>query len=122
GSDIDVAISPQQITIGSILTELRQNDVSDVVAVHSLRRGAAEALEVVMHAQCRSAGRTIRELKLPAGATIGAIVRGRSVVMGHDDVQVLPDDHVILFVTDKRDIPEVEKLFSRKSLLGRLTS
>lgn len=122
GSDIDVALSPQQITIGSILTELRQNDVSDVIAVHSLRRGAAEALEVLAHAQCRSVGRTIRELKLPAGATIGAVVRDKTVVMGHDDVQILPDDHVILFVTDKREIPEIEKLFSRKGLLGRLTS
>ncbi|MDP2228642.1 MAG: Trk system potassium transporter TrkA [Moraxellaceae bacterium] len=123
GSDIDVALSPQQITIGSILTELRQNDVDDVIAVHSLRRGAAEAIEVIAHANCRIAGRAISELKLPAGATIGAVVRTGTVVMGHDDVRIEPGDHVIVFVTDKQEIPEVERLFSRKrSLLQALRS
>jgi len=38
---IDIAISPQQATIGTLLTRVRRGDV---VQVHSLRRGAAEAL------------------------------------------------------------------------------
>lgn len=119
GTDIDIAISPQQITIGSILTELRQGDV---VAVHSLRRGAAEAIEVIAHSDCRIAGKAIGELKLPAGATIGALARGNSVLMGHDDVRIEPGDHVIVFVTDKREIPEIEKLFSRRrTILEKLT-
>lgn len=120
GTDIDIAVSPQQITIGSILTELRQGDV---VAVHSLRRGAAEAIEVIAHSDCRIAGKAIGELKLPAGATIGAIARPNAVIMGHDDVKIEPGDHVIVFVTDKREIPEIEKLFSRRrTILEKITS
>ena len=110
----------QQITIGSILTELRQGDV---IAVHSLRRGAAEAIEVIAHSDCRIAGKAIRELKLPAGATIGAIARPNEVIMGHDEVRIEPGDHVIVFVTDKREIPEIEKLFSRRrTIIEKITS
>ncbi len=85
----------------------------DVVAVHSLR-GAAEALEAVAHGDKSSSkvvGRTIEEIKLPPGTTIGAIVRNDEVLIAHDDVVVESGDHVILFLVDKRRINEVERLF-----------
>ncbi len=111
GTDIDIAVSPQQITIGSILTELRQGEV---VSVHSLRRGAAEAIEVIAGGNCRLVGRAISELDLPEGATIAALVRENDVLMAHGSVQILPDDHLVVFVSDKRSIPDVEKLFGSK--------
>ncbi|HBP40329.1 MAG TPA: Trk system potassium transport protein TrkA, partial [Halomonas sp.] len=43
--------------------------------------------------------------------TIGAIVRGKEVMIGHGDVMVESGDHVILFVIDKRRIRDVERLF-----------
>lgn len=120
GTDIDIAVSPQQITIGTILTELRQGDV---ISVHSLRRGAAEAIEVVAHDDCPIAGRAIRDLELPQGATIGALVRNDTVIMGHDNSSIEAGDHVIVFVTDKKEIPEIEKLFNRRrSFLEKITS
>jgi trk system potassium uptake protein TrkA len=108
---IDIAISPQQATIGSLLAHLRRGDV---VAVHSLRRGAAEAIEAVAHGDAstsRVVGRAIQEISLPRGTTIGAIVRGEEVLMAHHDTVIEANDHVILFVVDKRHIPEVERLF-----------
>lgn len=108
---IDIAISPEQATIGSLLTHVRRGDV---VQVHSLRRGAAEAIEAVAHGDRSSSkvvGRSIEEIKLPAGTTIGAIVRGDKVMIAHHDTLVESDDHVILFLVDKRKIREVEKLF-----------
>ncbi|MEC9254704.1 MAG: Trk system potassium transporter TrkA, partial [Pseudomonadota bacterium] len=104
GGMIDVAISPQQATIGSLLTHVRRGDV---VNVHSLRRGAAEAIEAIAHGDSMSSkvvGRRVGEIKLPPGTTIGAIVRGDDVIMGRSDVVVESDDHVILFVMDKRHI------------------
>ena len=56
-------------------------------------------------------GRRIDELKLPRGTSIGAIVRGEEVLIAHHDTVVESEDHVILFLTDKRDIRQVEKLF-----------
>ncbi|MCU7853395.1 MAG: Trk system potassium transporter TrkA [Candidatus Thiodiazotropha sp. (ex Monitilora ramsayi)] len=108
---IDIAISPQQATIGTLLTRVRRGDV---VQVHSLRRGAAEAIEAVAHGDRSSSkvvGRAIEEIKLPKGTTIGAVVRGDQVLIAHHDTMIESEDHVILFVVDKRRIREVEKLF-----------
>ncbi len=108
---IDVAISPQTVTIGSLLAHVRRGDV---VRVHSLRRGAAEALEVVVHGDADSSkviGRRIEDIALPEGTTLGAVVRGEDVIIAHHDTTVQPDDHLILFLTDRRHIDAVEKLF-----------
>ncbi len=109
--DIDIAISPPQATIGSLLAHVRRGDV---VMVHSLRRGAAEAIEAIAHGDASSSrvvGRTIEEITLPQGTTIGAIVRGEQVLIAHHDTVIEAEDHVLLFVVDKKRIPEVERLF-----------
>jgi trk system potassium uptake protein TrkA len=108
---IDIAISPQTITIGSLLAHVRRGDV---VRVHSLRRGAAEALEAIVHGNERSSrvvGKRVEEIKLPDGASIGAIVRREQVIMAHHDTVVQCDDHVILFLSDRRHVEAVERLF-----------
>lgn len=133
---IDIAISPAQVTIGSLLAYVRHGDVA---AVHSLRRGAAEALELVVHGDAKSSnvvGRRIDEIKLPKGATIGAIVRGLpkpeglfgespsleqgkiahedgtiKVIIAHHDTIIESEDHVILFVINRKMIREIERLF-----------
>ena len=111
GQEIDIAISPQQITISSLLTHVRKGDIS---AVHSLRRGAAEALEITAHGDPKTSkvvGRRLDELDLPPGTTVGAILRGDQVIIAHRHVVVEEDDHVILFLTDPSKISLVEKLF-----------
>lgn len=130
--NIDIAISPAQVTIGSLLAHVRRGDV---VAVHSLRRGAAEALELVAHGDANSSkvvGRKVADIKLPKGATIGAIVRGLSaiesrgwnneegkgphddnaqVLIAHHDTIIEAEDHIIVFVINKKLIRQVEKIF-----------
>jgi trk system potassium uptake protein TrkA len=109
---IDIAISPQSVTIGSLLAHVRRGDV---VRVHSLRRGAAEAIEIVIHGDPGTStvvGRRIDELRLPEGTTIGGVVRGDEVIIAHHDTVLQADDHVILFLTDRRQIESVERLFS----------
>lgn len=111
GGEIDIAISPQQATIGSLLTHVRRGDI---VNVHSLRRGAAEALEAIAHGDKHSSkvvGKAIGSIELPQGTTIGAIVRDEEVLIAHDNIIVETGDHVILFLVDKKRIPEVERLF-----------
>ncbi len=108
---IDIAISPQTITIGSLLAYVRRGDVA---RVHSLRRGAAEAIEAIAHGDSETSkvvGRAVEAIRLPEGTTIGAIVRGDEVIMGHHDTVIAEGDHVILFLTDRRHVEAVEKLF-----------
>jgi len=108
---IDVALSPQTITIGSLLAHVRRGHV---VKVHSLRRGAAEALEAIVHGTgttSRVVDRRVEDIPLPEGTTIGAVVRGDEVIMAHHDTVVNADDHVILYLSDRRHVEAVERLF-----------
>jgi trk system potassium uptake protein TrkA len=115
GSTIDIAVSPAQTVIGELLAHVRRGDV---VAVHSLRRGAAEALEGVARGDERTSrlvGRTVDQLALPGGVRIGAIVRGEGreqrVLMPHHDTVIQTDDHLVIFIPNKRQVREVERMF-----------
>lgn len=129
GGPIDIGLSPAQVSIGPLLTHVRRGDVA---RVHSLRRGAAEALELVAHGDRNTSkvvGRRIDELPPIRGAHIGAIVRKSKetevvqregflvdayldhVIIPHHDTVIEPDDHVIVFCMRKRQVTEVERLF-----------
>ncbi len=111
GSEIDIAISPQQATTSSLLSHVRRGDT---LKVHSLRRGAAEALEIVAHGDRKNSkvvGRAIEDIKLPPGTTIGALVRDGKVIITHHDTLIESDDHAIVFMIDKQHTRAVEKLF-----------
>ncbi|QZA76607.1 Trk system potassium transporter TrkA [Deefgea tanakiae] len=112
GGKIDVALSPAQVTIGALLAHVRQGDIA---AVHSLRRGEAEAIELIAHGTrdtSKVVGRQLDEIKLPQGADLAAVVRGNKVMIAHHDTVIQSDDHVILFIDNKRHIRDVEKLFA----------
>jgi len=117
--NIDIAVSPQQITLGALLTKVRRGDV---VRVHSLRQGTAEALETVAHGSpetSRVVGRTVEDIPLPGGTTIAALVREGNVIMAHHDQTIEAGDHVILFLTetDEKHIRALEKLFQPSAVL-----
>jgi trk system potassium uptake protein TrkA len=111
GGEIDVAVSPQLATIGTLLAHVRRGDI---VSVHSLRRGAAEAIEIVAHGDAKSSkviGKAIMHINLPPGTTIGAITRADQVIIAHDSTVIESGDHVIMFLVDKKYIRDVERLF-----------
>lgn len=115
GSTIDIALVPAQTVIGELLAHVRRGDVA---AVHSLRRGAAEAIEGIARGDARTSrlvGWRIEQIVLPDGARFGAIVRGKSrhceVLMPHHDLIIEDGDHVIIFIPNKSLLRAVEKLF-----------
>ncbi len=110
-SVLDIAISPRLSTVSALLSHVRRGDV---VAAYSLRRGVAEAIEAVVHGDrktSRLVGRRLDEIRLPQGATLGAIMRGNAFLDLSEDIVIQDRDHVIIFVIDKRHIPDVERLF-----------
>ena len=125
GTQIDIALSPAQTMLGELLAYVRQGDVQ---AVHSLRRGVAEALEIVARGDrktSRVVGRSVTELKLPKGAQVGLIMRGLpapdeetpatgappEVIIPHGDTVIRSNDHVVIFLPRRRQVHDVEKLF-----------
>ncbi len=112
---IDIAIAPSQITIGTFLAEI---EGKDVVRVHSLRNGAAEAIEAIAQesksGKQSSIGKELGEISLPEGVTIGALIRDDKGKIAHDHVHLRENDHVILFLTDKSAIKQVKETFAPK--------
>ena len=111
GSHIDIAVSPSQATMSELLRHVRRGDV---VAVHRLRQGAAEALEAVAHGDrstSKVVGRRVCEIRLPKGAAIVTLVRGDDIIMAMPDTLVESGDHVIVFVPSRRQMARVERLF-----------
>ena len=112
---IDIAIAPSQITIGTFLAEI---EGKDVVRVHSLRKGAAEAIEAIAQesktGKPSSIGKELGEISLPEGVTIGALIRDNKGKIAHDHVHLRVNDHVILFLTDKSAIKQVKETFAPK--------
>ena len=130
GGPIDIGISPAQVSIGTLLAHVRHGDVAEV---HSLRRGAAEALELVAHGDAKTSkivGKRIGDIDWPHGVTVAALVRNfdqavvightddwtaitrhGEVVIAHHDTVIQPEDHVIVFCTRKKLVKKVEKLF-----------
>jgi trk system potassium uptake protein len=111
GSSIDIAVSPQQVTLSALLTHIRQGTM---VRVHSLRRGAAEAIEAVAIGDRRTSrivGRAVEELELPPGTTIGGIVRGEELLIAHHDLIIEANDHLIVFLVDRTQSRKVELMF-----------
>jgi len=109
--EIDIVVSPEDITIGSLLAAVR---ASDIVSVHQIATGDGEAMEIIVHGDSKTSklvGKKISELKLPETIIIGAVVRDGKVILANNDVEINTNDHVILFVLDKKEIPKIEKMF-----------
>ncbi len=122
GTQIDIALSPAQAMLGELLAYVRRGDVQ---AVHSLRRGVAEALEIVARGDrktSRVVGRRVSEIRLPPSVHMGLIVRGLpepgqqgagepEVIIPRSHTVVESGDHVVFFLPHKRLVREVERLF-----------
>ncbi|EIJ68519.1 MULTISPECIES: Trk system potassium transporter TrkA [Pasteurellaceae] len=111
GGTIDIAVSPQQATISALLSHVRKGDVKNVV---SLRHGQAEALELVIHGDTTTSnvvGRKLGELKLPQGVMVGALLRDNEVIIASKNLILQEEDHVVIYISDKKYVSDVEKMF-----------
>ena len=116
GTDIDVTVSPTQASLGELLRHIRYGDV---VNAQELYRGSSEALEIIAHGSKKSSkvvGKQLQEIAFPQGVSVGAIVRGEGedakILMAEPDLTVVAEDHLILFIPNKKMIPRIEQLFA----------
>lgn len=112
--DVDMVVSPDQITVSGILAHIRKGDT---MMVHSLQQGKAEAIDLIVHGDAKHSqvvGKSISEIDLPDGVVVGSIVRDNEVIMGSRSLIIKEGDHVLLVLTDVSKIHEVEALFTEK--------
>ena len=105
---IDVVISPRAITVSNILQHVRRGRIH---AVHSLHEGFGELIEADALETSTLVGKPLREVKLPVGVLIGAVVRSGQVISPRGSTVVQAGDRVILFATADA-VKKVEKMFS----------
>lgn len=111
GTQVDLAISPKHSTISALLAYVRRGDV---VRAHTLRRGGAEAIEVIAHGtpgNSRVVGHRLEDINLPPGTNIGALTRGDEVLIARPETVIEAGDHVMIFIIDKEQTVAVEQLF-----------
>lgn len=111
GSEIDLAISPQHITVGSILAHIRKGDIT---RVYSLPSNSAEVIEIVAHGDEKTSkvvGKAVDEVKMPHGTSIAAIVRGDNELIMLRDTVIQSEDKVLVFVDESKRVVSIEKLF-----------
>ncbi|GKT12818.1 MAG: trk/ktr system potassium uptake protein [Thiomicrorhabdus sp.] len=113
-NSIDIAISADSITTSNLLHYMRMGDTVKAV---TLRRGAAEAMEVIAHGSENSSqiiGKKIGDIEWPADITIGCVIREDEVIIAHQQLEIEAEDHVILFLSERNSADEIAKLFSPK--------
>ena len=109
---IDIYIAPYRLTVSSVLQDLRESDVTQDVLL-KMDTGA-EAIEGVVHANEFTSnlfGKSVKEIPLPDGASIGAVVRHGDLIMPDSNVELCLNDHLIIFLANKDMVSDVEVLF-----------
>lgn len=107
---LDVVVSPSQLTIGSVLAHIRKGKVD---AVHSLHHGSGEAIEAVINGSSDTSavvGRAMADIQWPPETTPGAVVRDGELLIAHDDVVVEDKDILVVFATGQDAVRRLEKL------------
>ena len=113
---IDIYIAPYRLTVSSVLQDLRDSDVAQDVLL-KMDTGA-EAIEGVVHANEYTSelfGKSLKEIPLPEGASIGAVVRHGELLMPDSDVELCINDHLIIFLANKDMVSEVEVFFKKNN-------
>ncbi len=109
--EIDVVVSPEDVTIGSLLASVR---TSDIVSVNRIGDVDGEVMEIIAHGDKKTSnlvGNKISHLELPKSIIIGAVVRDNNVILANEDIEIRDEDHIIIFAFDKKELPTIEKLF-----------
>ena len=111
GTGIDVAVLPNQETLGSILKYVRKGDVAQV---SSLCGCTAEAIEAVAHVNDEAhsvVGKRVDTIHFPSGIVLGALIRNQQVIEIHHDTVFEENDHVVMFAMEKKLVVNIEKNF-----------
>lgn len=104
---VDLAVSPRVLCANRILRFVRAGSVSSIAV---LAGGRGEVLELEAYFRDGRSEKKVKDLDLPQGTVIGAVVHGEEVVIPRGQSTIHKGDHVILF-TLPENIAAVEDAF-----------
>jgi trk system potassium uptake protein TrkA len=107
---IDGVVSPRLITASDILRMVRGGKI---LSISLLIGGQAEVVELIQQSGAPILGKPLKELGIPRGIIIGAILRDGKVIIPNGNSMVLEDDRVIVFTLESHK-DKVNRLFSVK--------
>ncbi|MBT4933742.1 MAG: Trk system potassium transporter TrkA [Rhodospirillaceae bacterium] len=105
---IDVVVSPRNITVSTILQQVRRGRIH---SVHTLREGFGELIEAEALETSPLVNTALKDVNLPAGVLLGAIVRDTEIITPRGNTVVQVGDRVVLFAAPDQ-VRNVEKMFS----------
>ena len=104
---IDAFVNPRATTVSTILRHVRRGRIR---ALHSVRDGEGEVFEAQVLQTSPMAGKALRDLELPTGAVIGAVLSGERLRFPSGDLVIESGDIVVMFAL-RRDLKHVEEMF-----------
>ena len=105
--EVDITVIPNEITIGVVLKNITK---AKIERAHTFKKGKSEALELIASQEItpKIIGKGVDDIKLPNGCTISAIIREKEVKIAHHDFKIHDNDHLIIFLSDKKLFPALE--------------
>jgi len=104
---IDTFLNPRATTVSHVLQHVRRGRIRGLRSVYD---GAAEVIEAEALETSPLVGQPLREVDLPDGLIVGAILRGEKVIVPRGATEIQAGDNVIIFARSEQ-VRKVEKMF-----------
>ncbi|MAU41993.1 MAG: Trk system potassium transporter TrkA [Kordiimonas sp.] len=105
---IDAYVDPRETTVSSILQHIRRGRIR---GLQNLAGGMAEIIEAEALETSPLVGKPLRDIRIPDGIMVGAIVRDGEVVVPRGGTVIQSEDKVIIFALSNM-VKKVESYFS----------
>ncbi len=109
---VDIALSPQRLTVSMVLQHLAKGDVPQEVMLKM--QSGAEAIEGIIHKNKftkKFFDRPIAEIPLPKNCVIAAVIRQDEIFMHSKNLLLKPNDKIIVFILGKTEKENIDNLF-----------
>ena len=107
--EIDITVSPEDLTMGALLTHIRKGSI---VKAHSLMRGNLELLELELRDKedSKIIGKNIEQINISENVIICCIIRDENFIFDISNLLLEKNDRLVCLV-NKKDVKQIEELF-----------
>ena len=107
--EIDITVSPEDLTMGALLTHIRKGSI---VKAHSLMRGNLELLELELrdNEDSKIIGKNIEQINISENVIICCIIRDENFIFDISNLLLEKNDRLVCLV-NKKDVKQIEELF-----------